>query len=281
MRVKELSNTFSCPSSSGQASVPWAVRLFRKSVLKQEKLREIERLLPHLEGKTCLDIGGDNGVVSYLLRQKGGTWHSADMAETVDAIRQIVRKNVHPLEGARLPFPDKHFDLVVVIDYLEHIRDDRTFVGELFRVLKAGGELIVNVPHAKRWSVLRPVRLALGLTDEWHGHVRPGYRESELRQLLGRFFTIRAAWTYSRFFSHLIDTVFGVVHTRFTKGEPRKTFKGVVVTQADFDRDARAFLLSSLLYPVCWFLVRLDHLLFFTKGYLLIVGAEKAARRFS
>ena len=278
MRVKELSNTFSCPFPLGQASAPWAVRLFRKSVLKQEKLRQIERLLPPLERKTCLDIGGDNGVVSYLLRQKGGTWHSADMAETAEAIREIVGQNVHPLEGASLPFPDKHFDLVVVIDYLEHIRDDRTFVGELFRVLKAGGELIVNVPHAKRWSLLRPVRLALGLTDEWHGHVRPGYRERELRQLLDGLFTIRAVRTYSRFFSHLIDTVFGLAHARFTKGEPRKTSKGAVVTQADFDRDARAFLLSSLLYPICWFLVQLDRLLFFTKGYLLIIGAEKAAR---
>jgi SAM-dependent methyltransferase len=247
-------------------------------VLKQEKLREIERLLPPLEQKTCLDIGGDNGVVSYLLRQKGGTWHSADMAETVEAIREIVGQNVHPLEGASLPFPDKHFDLVVVIDYLEHIHDDHLFVEEVFRVLKPGGELILNVPHAKRGAVLRPVRVALGLTDEQHGHVRPGYRESELRQLLDGLFTIRAVRTYSRFFSHLIDMVFGLAHARFTKGEPRKTSKGAVVTQADFEGDARAFLLSSLLYPICWFLVRLDRLLFFTKGYLLIIGAEKAAR---
>lgn len=279
MSVKELSNTFKCSSSSGQASAPWAVRLFRKSVLKQEKLREIERLRPPLEGKTCLDIGGDNGVVSYLLRQKGGTWHSADMAETVEAIRQIVSKNVHPLEGARLPFPDKHFDLVVVIDYLEHIHDDHLFVEEVFRVLKPGGGLLLNVPHAKRWSLLRPVRLALGLTDERHGHVRPGYRESEMRRLLDGLFTIRVVRTYSRFFSHLIDTVFGLVHARFTKGGPRKTPKGVVVTQADFEQGTKATWLSSFLYPLCWFLLQLDRLLFFTKGYLLIIGAEKVARR--
>lgn len=249
--------------------------LFRKSVLKQEKLREIEQLLPPLAGKTCLDVGGDNGVISYLLRQKGGTWHSADMAETVQAIRQIVQSNVHPLEGARLPFRDKHFDLVVVIDYLEHIRDDKLFVEEVFRVLKPGGGLIVNVPHVKPGSLLRPIRLALGLTDEWHGHLRPGYRESELRRLLNGRFAIRAVRTYSRFFSHLIDTIFGVIHTRLTNDKPRQTSKGVVVTQADFEKDSKAILFSSLLYPLCWFLVQFDRLLFFTKGYLLIIAAEK------
>lgn len=277
MRRKELSDTASCPSSSEQSPVRWARLLFRKSVLKQEKLREIERLLPPLEGKICLDIGGDNGVLSYLLRRSGGTWHSADMVETVQAIRQIVQRNVHPLEGARLPFPDKHFDLVIVIDYLEHTHDDKLFVEEVFRVLKPGGGLILNVPHIKPGSVLRPIRLALGLTDEWHGHLRPGYQEKDVRRLLKGLFTIHTARTYSRFFSHLVDTVLGVMHTRLTKNKARQTSKGVVVTQADFEKGSQALLLSSFLYPLCWLFVQLDRLLFFTKGYLLIIAARKRA----
>lgn len=268
------------PSSMPQrASVPWAIRLYRKSVLKQEKFRAIERFLPGLEGKTCLDIGGDNGVISYLLREKGGTWHSADMAETIESIRKVVKENVYPLCGSHLPFPDEHFDLVVVIDYLEHISNDCSFVTELSRVLKPHGELIVNVPHAKRRAILRPIRLALGLTDQRHGHVRPGYREKELRQLLNDLFTVRKTATYSRFFSQAIDIIFAFVHTHLGEGEGKETAKGLIITQEDFGWDTAAMLLSSALYPVCWLLFQLNRLLFWTKGYLLLVRAEKKSVR--
>jgi SAM-dependent methyltransferase len=241
--------------------------------LKQEKFREIERLLPRLRNKTCLDIGGDNGVISYLLRQKGGTWHSADMSETIESIRQIVGENVHAIEGARLPFPDGFFDLVVVIDFLEHVHDDDALAKELHRVLRQGGDLIVNVPHLKRCSVLRPIRLALGLTDEWHGHVRPGYRERELRQFLSQRFVVGEVKTYSRFFSHAIDTVFAFLHGRPGKG--KQTSKGVVVTEDDFRRRNKALRYASAMYPLCWMLVQFNRLLFFTKGYLLILRAKK------
>jgi ubiquinone/menaquinone biosynthesis C-methylase UbiE len=264
--------------ASHQRRLPWAVQLCRKSVLKQEKFREIERLLPPLGGKICLDIGGDNGVISYLLREKGGTWHSADSPEMVDSIRDIVGENVHGLDGPLLPFDDGQFDLVVVIDYIEHIEEDRLFVRELFRVLKLRGELIVNVPHAKGGAILRSIRLALGLTDEWHGHVRPGYTEGGLRKLLGDLFTVQEVRTYSRFFSHLIDTAFAFVHSRLGKGRGKQTSKGVVVTQKDFEAGSKAILLSSLLYPLCRLLVQFNWLLFFTKGYLLLVRTEKNAR---
>ena len=60
---------------------PWALRLFRKSVLKQRKLAELEQALGPTEGLRCLDLGSDNGVVSLLLRRRGGSWASADLTE--------------------------------------------------------------------------------------------------------------------------------------------------------------------------------------------------------
>jgi ubiquinone/menaquinone biosynthesis C-methylase UbiE len=275
MKVSQehISNANRSPSSPG--SVPWALKLYRRSVLKQEKFRAIERFLPNLKNKSCLDIGGDNGVISYLLRRKGGAWHSADHADAVESIREIVSENVHSLRGARLPFGDGSFDLVVVIDYMEHIQEDGVFVKELSRVLRPGGEVIVNVPHAKPGALLRPVRLALGLTDERHGHVRPGYRREELRRLLGRHFAVKEVTTYSRFFSHAIDTAFGFLYGRLGKGKGEETSKGIIVTQKDSQGEAKGLLVASLLYPFCQLLVQLNRLLFFTRGYLLLVRAEK------
>ena len=75
-------------------------------------------------------------------------------------------------------------DLIVIIDYLEHVHEDSDFVQDCQRVLKEDGIIVVNVPYKKGFSVIRGIRNILGLTDEMHGHVRPGYSEPELYNVL-------------------------------------------------------------------------------------------------
>ena len=92
----------------------WALALFRRSVLKQRKLAAIVEMLGPTDSLRCLDLGSDNGVVSLLLRRRGGRWASADLTpEAVASIRELVRDDVHQIEkDARLPFPDLLLDLV-------------------------------------------------------------------------------------------------------------------------------------------------------------------------
>src|SRR5688572_4430706 len=98
------------------------LELYDVSVLKQAKFREIARGLGDTRGLTCMDIGGDNGVISLLLRERGGDWASADLDErTVSAIRALVDEGVYRIDGLSTPFPDAMFDLVIIVDFLEHI----------------------------------------------------------------------------------------------------------------------------------------------------------------
>ena len=197
----------------------WPVLLFNKSVLKQRKFREITRLLGEPDQLHCLDIGSDNGVISYLLRKKGGTWKSADLDEqSVSSIRQLVSGDVFQITGFRTPFHDNEFDRVVIVDCLEHIHTDSEFIHELFRIIKPGGELIINVPHVK-YSLLRKFRLAIGQTDEKHGHVRPGYTLESLKTLLNDEFTVVSYKTYSQFFSECIDTLITFGFSLLKKGK--------------------------------------------------------------
>jgi len=254
----------------------WAIALFDRSVLKQAKFRQIESLLGEPTGRTNLDIGADNGVISYLLRLRGGEWHSADLDErAVESIRQLVGDNVYRLDGARMPFPDRTFDQVVVVDYLEHIPDDSAFGRELERILKPGGRVIINVPHLKPGSRLNRLRHAIGLTDEWHGHVRPGYDLEGLRNLLGPGFVIERAITYSRTFSELIDTGLNGLYLRMQSKQGPMSRKGTVVTQGDLRKHRKQFLLLSALYPLLWTVAKLDALLWFRPGYKLIVLARR------
>jgi SAM-dependent methyltransferase len=259
------------PSSDRKEEKEWPIRLFKRSVIKQRKYLEIRSLLGEVEGKQCLDIGSDNGVISYLLRSQGGTWKSADLDEgSVTAIRELVGSEVYQIDGGRTSFEDGEFDKVVIVDFLEHIPEDGKFIDELHRLLKPGGELIVNVPHNK-YSLLRKFRRQIGQTDEKHGHLRPGYTLDSLKSLLGSKFELQTYKAYSKFFSELVDTlvVFGVSILRGGKEDPSK--KGLIVTGKDLDKFKSSFRLYSMIYPIVWLVSKLDHLLFFRSGYMLIV----------
>lgn len=251
------------------------LRLFRRSVLKQRKYREIIGMLGPTDGLKCLDIGGDNGVISYLLRQRGGVWASADLdADVVSAIRALVGSDVHQIDGGRTQFETDEFDCIVIIDFLEHIPDDGGFVRELYRILKPSGSLIVNVPH-ERDTLLRRFRQAIGQTDEKHGHLRPGYTMEGLERLLGDHFELQRYRTYSKFFSELIDTVIVFAVSKLQQRKKAKTSrKGLVVTGEDLKANEKVFRLYSLIYPVVWFFAQLDRLLFFSSGYMLIARTQ-------
>ncbi|VVB56553.1 Ubiquinone/menaquinone biosynthesis C-methyltransferase UbiE [uncultured archaeon] len=46
-----------------------------------------------------------------------------------------------------LPFPDASFDVVVLGEVLEHVARPPALLGEIRRVLKAGGRLLITVPY--------------------------------------------------------------------------------------------------------------------------------------
>lgn len=248
----------------------WPVLLFSKSVLKQKKYNKITEFLGDTEYLHCLDIGSDNGVISYLLRERSGIWKSADLDEhTVDSIRELVKHDVFQIDGLRTPFADNEFDRVVIVDFLEHVETDEKFIDELFRIIKPGGELLINVPHIKN-SLLRQFRLAIGQTDEKHGHVRPGYTVDDLTALLMGKFKIIAHKTYSKFFSEAIDTLMTFALDLLKRGGA-KSQKGWIVTGQDMKRYQKMFRLYSLIYPVVWLVSKLDALLLGVSGYMLIV----------
>ncbi len=252
---------------------PLSIRSFNKSIPKQRKFQAITNLLGSVEGLDCLDIGSDNGVISYLLRQRGGNWKSADLdEECVNTIRDLVISEVYLINGESTPFEDGEFDCVVIIDFLEHIPNDRKFVRELFRISKPGGTVIINVPHIKN-DLFRRFRQFIGLTDEMHGHLRPGYTIESIGELLGDLFTLEFHATYSRIFSEFINVMI-ILTVSLLEGNGKKVSKKGALYDGRERNSNLPLKIYSLIYPILWMISKLDSLLFFTSGYMLIVRAK-------
>jgi SAM-dependent methyltransferase len=76
--------------------------------------------------------------------------------------------------GQGLPFPDARFDTVVATDVLEHLLRPQAFFGEVSRLLRPGGKLVLGVPflywiHEAPHDHFRYTRFALAALCEQSG----------------------------------------------------------------------------------------------------------------
>lgn len=100
-----------------------------------------------------LDAGGGTGRIAAQLRAVTGNLVLLDRSQPM--LRQAQGKALWPIQGdvARLPFPDACFDRAVVVDALHHFPDQSAAIGELLRVLKPGGRLVIEEPDITRFAV--------------------------------------------------------------------------------------------------------------------------------
>lgn len=259
---------------------PWQLQIASKSLKKQEKIRAIHEFIEPLDGKTCLEVGCDKGVLSYYLRQWGGDWISVDAdEENLRITRKLVHDKVEYTDGEHLDFPDAHFDCIIAIDFLEHIHTDQEFIAEMCRTLKDDGTLYITVPHTGKGLILNPVRRWLGFKPEDYGHVREGYSLPELQAKLHQAgFQVQAATSFSRFFSEVIEL--GINFGYFfllSRKRHRGGIKGGISPESgdDVARHAKFLRLYSRIYPVVKTIAVLDRLIPFTPGYILMLSARK------
>ncbi len=176
--------------------------IFRRSLPLQVELHEVLNAIGPAEGLECLDIGCTNAMFSYQLRRAGGHWRSlVAEAETATRILEAVESDVDVLPADDVPFKDKTFDVVVILDVLESQPSDVDMVERCHRMLKTDGRLVVCAARAKKWTLLTPIRRLL------RGGKGGGYTERRLFQALRNGFDVVSVKTYTRFFSALTDVI--------------------------------------------------------------------------
>jgi demethylmenaquinone methyltransferase/2-methoxy-6-polyprenyl-1,4-benzoquinol methylase len=116
------------------------------------RLLELLALTPE---SSLLDAGGGTGRVAHGLRDRVRATYVADVS--LGMLRQAVLKEHLPAVGTpteALPFAEATFDRVVMVDALHHVCDHAATAGELWRVLKPGGRLVIEEPDIRTLAVI-------------------------------------------------------------------------------------------------------------------------------
>lgn len=100
------------------------------------------------KGKRVLDIGAGTGKLLAELKESGFQVWGVDSDQR--AIKWSKKRNIKilkvDLSKDKLPFKKNHFDLVIGLDILEHLKEPEKILGEIKRVLAQKGKIIVTVP---------------------------------------------------------------------------------------------------------------------------------------
>ncbi len=157
-----------------------------------------------------LDIGSGGGFPMLEIAERAGTtcqvWGIDPSEDAVGMIRnKIALKKIPNAEIIKttaeiLPFPDKHFHLVVANNGLNNVSDEKQVLSECFRVCKKGAQLVLtmNLPHTMTefYEILEEVFLEkenFFAAEKMHAHIHEKRKPAELwkEQILQAGFSIQ------------------------------------------------------------------------------------------
>ena len=107
-------------------------------------------------GKVVLDLGCGEGYGASLLAEVAEHVTGIDLSpEAVEHARlRYPRANLNFLSGdcRKTGLPERHFDLVVCFEMIEHIAEHEELLREVHRLLKPGGVFVVSSPDKEFYS---------------------------------------------------------------------------------------------------------------------------------
>jgi len=134
-------------------------------------------------GVDVLDIACGEGYGTHLIASHAASVVGVDVSAdaVAHASRKYKRSGLRFLHGSAtaIPLPDASIDLVVSFETLEHLHEQDEMLGEIRRVLRPNGQMIMSSPDKRFYSD------ATGHKNQYH--LRELYCD-EFRTLISRFF---------------------------------------------------------------------------------------------
>ena len=173
--------------------------------------RRLSKLLPP-KASMILDAGCGRGVISRELARlfKYATIDALDR----DSHAQVNNRYLADAVGLSncnfivQDLIDIHcegkYDLIVSVDNLEHLKDDRCVLNKFFVAMKCDGVILIHVPHYyRRWPIFKWRK-----NFKVPGHVRCGYHQAEIVERVRRagFVIEKTGFSYG-FLENLVNNI--------------------------------------------------------------------------
>lgn len=269
-------------SAAAPNQTPWQLKLFSKTLKKQQKLALLLKQIGDAREQDCLLVtnGDNNGALNHHFRANGGRWvWIENESQHIPEMEQLLSDEVLRAEPPALPVKDSSFDIVISIDVHEHLEDCAEFNRELARITRPRGTVVVTTPNGDRWKPLTVLKKIIGMNKEVYGHKVIGYGIREHEAML-RAVGLKPidSGSYSHFFTEAIELAINLVYVKLlSKKSKAKVEHGTIAPSSKdqleaVDKQYRAY---SLLYPLCYAVARLDFFLSFLNGYAVSVVARK------
>jgi demethylmenaquinone methyltransferase/2-methoxy-6-polyprenyl-1,4-benzoquinol methylase len=97
-----------------------------------------------------LDVGGGTGRAAGVLLDLASQIVVVDVSHPM-LLQAAGKDGLQPVgaQAETLPFPDKTFDRIIMVDAFHHLIDQLAAARELWRALKSGGTLIIEEPDIR------------------------------------------------------------------------------------------------------------------------------------
>ncbi len=112
-----------------------------------------------------LDVGSAYGLFVNVASRHFESYGIDISRFAVKKSKEYCKGNISRASAVDLPFKDESFDVVTVLDTLEHVSNFNDCLRDVVRALKKGGVLLLQLPNPLIWT-----RLCgnFGLKDETH-----------------------------------------------------------------------------------------------------------------
>ena len=205
----------------------WFQRLWRFN--RRQKAKLFLRCGTH--GSTVCDVGCERGELLHVLKQSG--WHvcGTQLSQpAADFARRQFGIEVFVGELPEAPFANDVFDMVTMIEVLEHLPDPEAYLAHVSRMLRAGGIFWVEVPNAgsftaklcgKRWLHHDPEHHFWSFTKDGVVHLlrRYGFAVERVYHLGWEYSPIGCVQSWLNFLPGPRNRVFHMVRRGFS-GRP-------------------------------------------------------------
>jgi SAM-dependent methyltransferase len=159
----------------------------------------IDRYVPMNDNHKILDIGCGSGLMLNALEQIGETYGMDMSDDAINFSKEIfsgtVKKGMLP---DNIPYDEEYFSLVVALDVIEHVNDDRASLTAIRHHIAEGGQAVISVPACMfLWSE----------HDVLNEHKRRYTLEELKGKLIDAGFTIEKISYFNTFLFPLISLV--------------------------------------------------------------------------